>query len=63
MALFEEIKPNSQIKGLLPNNIVSVSSTHWHGSDVLEIIYKDQVGVLRSQLLFRNNQDELSLFH
>jgi hypothetical protein len=44
MAKLEDIKPNSQVKGLLPSGPVSILSVQRFGSDVLEVAYRDANG-------------------
>jgi len=61
MAILEDIKPNSQIKGILPSGPVTVLSVQWHGSDVVEITYRDVSGKLGSELLFRDRQADLEV--
>jgi len=61
MASLEEIKPTVQIKGILPTGPVTILNAQWHGSDVLEITYRDIGGNLGNELLFRDHQNELEI--
>jgi len=61
MAILEDIKPNSQVKGILPSGPVTVLSAQWHGSDVVEVTYRDATGKLGSELLFRDRQADLEV--
>jgi superfamily II DNA or RNA helicase len=61
MAILEDIKPNSQVKGILPSGLVTVLSAQWHGSDVVEVTYRDVSGKLGSELLFRDRQADLEV--
>ena len=40
----EDLRPGSEVKGVLPNGVVSVVDVKWFGSDVLELTYKDPSG-------------------
>ena len=40
MAHLEDLKPNTSIRGILPNGLVTVVNVHWHGSAALELTYK-----------------------
>lgn len=59
MATLEDLKPNSQVKGILPSGPVTILSLQWHGSDVVEVTYRDISGNLGSELLFRDRQADL----
>jgi superfamily II DNA or RNA helicase len=61
MTILEDIKPNSQVKGILPSGPVTVLSAQWHGSDVVEVTYRDVSGKLGSELLFRDRQADLEV--
>lgn len=61
MSVLEDIKPNSQIKGILPSGQITVINVQWHGSDVVEITYRDTAGKLGSELLFRDRQADLEV--
>ena len=61
MATLEELKPNSQVKGILPSGPVTILSAQWHGADVVEVTYRDTTGKLGSELLFRDRQADLDV--
>lgn len=61
MSTLENIKPNSQVKGILPNLMVTILSVVWHGPDVIEVTYRDPAGKLGSELLFRDRQSDLEV--
>ncbi len=61
MTTLEEIKPNCQVKGILPNDIVTILSVQWHGSDVVEVSYRGTTGKLGSELLFRDRESTLEV--
>jgi hypothetical protein len=61
MTKLEDIKPNSQVKGLLPSGSVAILSVQWYSSDVLEVAYRDINGKLGSELLFRDRQADLEV--
>jgi hypothetical protein len=39
MARLEDLRPNAAVRGILPDAQVSVVTTHWFGSDALELSY------------------------
>src|SRR5215213_6964389 len=61
MAKLEDIKHNSQIRGLSPTGVVTILNTRWHGSDVLEVTYRDLNGRDNSELLFRDRESGLEV--
>ncbi len=59
MTSLEDLKPNSQVKGLLPHDTVTLLSVQWIGSDVVEVSYRGTTGKLGSELLFRDREADL----
>jgi len=43
----EELKRGAIIEGLHPTDRVSIIDVVWHGSDVLEVTYRDSQGNLQ----------------
>jgi len=61
MAALESIKQNSILRGVLPGSTVTVVSVQWYGSDVLELTYKDLLGKVGNQLLYRDQEADLEI--
>ncbi len=61
MTTLETLKPNCQVKGILPNDTVTILSVQWHGSDVIEVSYRETNGNLGSELIFRDRQADLEV--
>jgi SNF2 family DNA or RNA helicase len=61
MGKLEDIQPNASLRGILPDALVTVASVFWHGSDVLELVYKDAAGKLGSELLYRHDEPRLAI--
>lgn len=61
MAVLEDIKPNCQVKGILPNDTVTILNVQWHGADIVEVAYRSTSGSLGSELLFRDRQSSLEV--
>lgn len=57
----EELTKGSAVKGILPQQIVTVVDVKWFGSDALELTYKDPGGRLGNELLYRHNEDTLEI--
>ena len=59
--LLEELKPGLRIDGLIPAEVITVVFAQWHGTDALELTYKTNAGALGQQVIFRKDQDGLSV--
>ena len=53
MSKLEDITIGSVMTGVTPEGTVTIVAVTWHGSNVLEITYKDAQGTLGTQLLYR----------
>lgn len=60
MAQLEEVKSGVIIEGVAPVP-VTVVDVNWHGTNTLEMIYKDGQGQVENQLLFRGDEDEIEI--
>ncbi|MBM3485000.1 MAG: hypothetical protein FJX66_17160, partial [Alphaproteobacteria bacterium] len=61
MAALEDLKPNSSVRGVLPNAIVTVVSVQWFGSGAIELTYKDATGKVGNELLYRDREADLEI--
>jgi SNF2 family DNA or RNA helicase len=61
MVVLEALKPNSTIRGVLPNSAVTVVSVQWFGSEAIELTYKDPSGKVANELLYRHDEPRLDL--
>ena len=61
MACLEELTRSAQIKGILPDGLVTVVDVQWHGAVAVELTYKDAVGRLGNELLFRDREPTLEV--
>ncbi len=59
--LLEELKPGLRIEGLIPAEVIIVIAAQWHGTEALELTYKTNPGALGQQVVFRKDQDKLSI--
>jgi len=57
----EDLLPNVIVRGIEPNQSVTVVSVTWHGPEALELTYKLASGKVANQLLFRFNEDALEI--
>lgn len=61
MANLEDLTRGTLVKGILPNHHVTVLDARWHGSDVVELTYKDANGQPYTELLFRDRAPTLEI--
>ncbi|QFS48052.1 helicase-related protein [Nostoc sphaeroides] len=61
MVRLEDLTKGTQVQGILPNNIVAIVDAQWHGSDVVELTYKDASGTLGNELVFRDREPTLEI--
>ncbi|MGN7779303.1 helicase-related protein [Mycolicibacterium sp. 22603] len=59
--LLEELKPGLRVDGLIPAAVVTVIAAQQHGPDAVELTYKTSAGHLGQQVVFRKDQDTLTI--
>jgi hypothetical protein len=61
MTQLETITKGTYLNGILPNQPVEVIDTRWHGSDVMEITFRDAFGNPHNEILYRDNEAQLEI--
>ena len=61
MARLEELTPGTIIKGILPNQHVTVVAATWLGTAGIELTYKATDGRLGSELLYRTSEPSVEI--
>jgi hypothetical protein len=61
MARLEDLTTGTLVKGIVPNATAELVSVKWHGSDVLEVVYKDGAGRVGTEILFRDREPSLQI--
>ncbi len=59
MARLEEIIPGATVQGLVPSEPVTVVSTHWHGTTVLQVTFRLLNGRVEESMLYRTDEPRL----
>ena len=57
----ENITKGTYLSGVMPNQTVEVIDAVWHGSDVIEITFKDTLGNPNNEILYRDNEANLEI--
>jgi hypothetical protein len=61
MPRLEDLTPGAQVKGIQPGGPVTVVGVKWHGSNALELTYKDCEGRPNVTLLYRDHEPSLEI--
>jgi superfamily II DNA or RNA helicase len=61
LARLEDLTRGAAVAGIMPTGVVTVVDVAWHGSNVVELTYKDQNGRLGSELLYRDREPTLEV--
>ena len=61
MSRLEELLPNSSVRGILPDSLVTVVSVQWFGSQALELTYKSPIGKVANELLYRHDEPRIAV--
>jgi len=61
MARLEDLTKGASVKGILPDQLVTVVDVKWHGSQVVELTYKDTAGRLGNELVYRDKEPSLEI--
>jgi superfamily II DNA or RNA helicase len=61
MARLEDLRAGAIVRGLLAQGLVTVIAIKWHGSNALELTYKDFQGQLGNELVFREREASLTV--
>src|SRR5579871_4151203 len=61
MTRLEELQPTAAVRGILPDQLVTVVSVQWFGSEALELTYKGPSGRVANELIFRHDEPRLQI--
>src|SRR5450432_2773026 len=61
MTRLEDLQPTAAVRGILPDQVVTVVSVQWFGSEALELTYKTAAGRVANELLYRHDEARLEL--
>ena len=61
MALLEDLRPGTHVKGLLPGRLVTLIEVKRYGASVAEVTYKDASGGTGSMLLYQQDAARLEI--
>jgi superfamily II DNA or RNA helicase len=61
MTRLEDLQPTATIRGILPDQAVTVVNVQWFGSEALELTYKSPTGRVANELLYRHDEPRLQV--
>src|SRR5450432_318731 len=61
MTRLEDLQPTAAVRGILPDQVVTVVSVQWFGSEALELTYKGSSGRVANELLYRHDEPRLQV--
>src|ERR1039457_3820741 len=61
MTRLEDLQPTAALRGILPEEVVTVVSVQWFGSEALELTYKGASGRVANELLYRHDEARLQV--
>jgi superfamily II DNA or RNA helicase len=61
MTRLEDLQPTAAVRGILPEQVVTVVSVQWFGSAALELTYKGPSGRVANELLYRHDEPRLQV--
>lgn len=61
MSKLEALLPNSTVKGILPDALVTVVNVQWFGSTALELTYKTVDGKVANELLYKHDESRIEI--
>jgi hypothetical protein len=59
MTRLEDLQPTAAVRGILPEQLVTVVGVQWFGSAALELTYKGPSGRVANELLYRQDEPRL----
>jgi adenine-specific DNA-methyltransferase len=61
MSKLEALLPNSTVKGIRPDSLVTVVNVQWFGSTAVDLTYKTTTGKVTNELLYRRDERRIEV--
>jgi SNF2 family DNA or RNA helicase len=61
MSKLEDLLSTAAVRGVLPDELVTVVSVQWFGSEALELTYKTSLGRVANELLYRHDEPRIDV--
>ena len=57
----EDLKPDTTVRGIVPDGVVTVVNVQWHGSGALTLIYRPASGRVAEEILYRHDEPRIEI--
>lgn len=57
----EDLKPDTTVRGIFPDGVVTVVNVQWHGSGALTLIYRPTSGRVSEEILYRHDEPRFEI--
>jgi hypothetical protein len=61
MNRLEDLRPNTTVRGNLPDCLITVVNVQWYSSTALELTYKTPTGKVANELLYRHDEPRIEV--
>jgi superfamily II DNA or RNA helicase len=61
LSKLEDLKPNTSVRGIISDSLVTVLNVKWFGSDALDLVYRTHDGRPDSVLLYRDDEARIEI--
>ena len=61
MIQLEQLEPGVRVRGIVPQQVVTVTSVVWSGPDIVTVVYQRSDGGFDNDLLYRQDQQRLEI--
>lgn len=61
MARLEELTPGTEVRGVVPDQLVTVVAASWHGKNALTLTFRTAAGQPNDRLLYRDDEPRLEV--
>lgn len=57
----EDLTPGTVVRGILPDGLVTVESTTWHGTEALTLLYRSPTGQTAEEIVYRHDEGRIDI--
>jgi SNF2 family DNA or RNA helicase len=61
MARLEDLRSGASVIGIAPNQTVQIVNVEWIGDQAVNVVFRDQAGLVAERTLFRDDEHQLGL--
>lgn len=61
MTKLKDLIPNTSVKGIVANDVVTIIAIKWYGDTAIEVTFKDSKGNPGNELIHRGNENDFEV--